>query len=172
MERDTYPRRWGLGPVALQKKKMIVAGELDKYGRKNEKTPKGWKVGLNMIDDYICPRFENLNIDACPQDGYADIRDEKPTGKEVAEVTTESKKESKREILPEEAKEKTPKKEKKEKKNSSEEKVKKEKKKSSEAKEEKKEKKEKSSKKKKSITKKRGLVEGEEKPKKKSKSSE
>merc|ERR1712070_1180880 len=39
MERDTYPRRWGLGPVAQKKKAMIKEGTLDKYGRKNEKTP-------------------------------------------------------------------------------------------------------------------------------------
>lgn len=29
MERDTYPRRWGLGPVSLEKKKMIKDGQLD-----------------------------------------------------------------------------------------------------------------------------------------------
>ena len=27
MERDTYPRRWGLGPKALEKKKMVKEGE-------------------------------------------------------------------------------------------------------------------------------------------------
>jgi H/ACA ribonucleoprotein complex subunit 4 len=29
MERDLYPRRWGLGPVALEKKKMKADGKLD-----------------------------------------------------------------------------------------------------------------------------------------------
>jgi H/ACA ribonucleoprotein complex subunit 4 len=29
MERDTYPRRWGLGPVSLEKKKMVKDGKLD-----------------------------------------------------------------------------------------------------------------------------------------------
>jgi H/ACA ribonucleoprotein complex subunit 4 len=29
MERDTYPRRWGLGPVSLEKKTMIKNGTLD-----------------------------------------------------------------------------------------------------------------------------------------------
>jgi H/ACA ribonucleoprotein complex subunit 4 len=42
MERDTYPRRWGLGPVATKKKAMIKEGTLDKYGRPNDKTPRGW----------------------------------------------------------------------------------------------------------------------------------
>ncbi len=30
MERDTYPRRWGLGPVAQKKKQLIAAGQLEK----------------------------------------------------------------------------------------------------------------------------------------------
>lgn len=43
MERDTYPRRWGLGPKAQEKKKMVAAGKLDKYGRATEATPAEWK---------------------------------------------------------------------------------------------------------------------------------
>ena len=39
MERDTYPRRWGLGPTALAKKTLKSEGKLDKHGRPNEKTP-------------------------------------------------------------------------------------------------------------------------------------
>ena len=31
MERDSYPRRWGLGPVAQRKKSLIKEGKLDKY---------------------------------------------------------------------------------------------------------------------------------------------
>jgi H/ACA ribonucleoprotein complex subunit 4 len=42
MERDTYPRRWGLGPKAMEKKKLIAAGQLDKFGRPNEATPANW----------------------------------------------------------------------------------------------------------------------------------
>jgi H/ACA ribonucleoprotein complex subunit 4 len=42
MDRETYPRRWGLGPRALQKKQMIQSGQLDQYGRPNEQTPKEW----------------------------------------------------------------------------------------------------------------------------------
>ncbi|KAI9029286.1 pseudouridine synthase [Hyaloraphidium curvatum] len=43
MERDTYPRRWGLGPKAQEKKKMIKDGKLDKYGRATGDTPDDWK---------------------------------------------------------------------------------------------------------------------------------
>mmetsp|Transcript_7812 Transcript_7812/g.14985 ORF Transcript_7812/g.14985 Transcript_7812/m.14985 type:complete len:484 (-) Transcript_7812:722-2173(-) len=42
MDRDTYPRRWGLGPVALKKKQMIEQGKLDKHGRRTESTPSEW----------------------------------------------------------------------------------------------------------------------------------
>ncbi|KAJ3760976.1 putative rRNA pseudouridine synthase [Lentinula raphanica] len=43
MERDTYPRRWGLGPVALQKKKMVKDGKLGKHGQKIDGvTPADW----------------------------------------------------------------------------------------------------------------------------------
>jgi H/ACA ribonucleoprotein complex subunit 4 len=45
MERDTYPRQWGLGPKAQQKKKMIKEGKLDKHGKSNEKTPQEWSKG-------------------------------------------------------------------------------------------------------------------------------
>jgi len=30
MDRETYPRRWGLGPKAIQKKKLISSGKLNK----------------------------------------------------------------------------------------------------------------------------------------------
>jgi len=42
MERDTYPRRWGLGPKAQEKKKMVKDGKLGKFGEKNENTPAEW----------------------------------------------------------------------------------------------------------------------------------
>ncbi|KAK1770673.1 centromere/microtubule-binding protein cbf5 [Phialemonium atrogriseum] len=45
MERDLYPRRWGLGPVALEKKKLKAGGKLDKFGRVNEATPAKWTEG-------------------------------------------------------------------------------------------------------------------------------
>ncbi|XP_069068244.1 H/ACA ribonucleoprotein complex subunit DKC1 [Pleurodeles waltl] len=47
MERDTYPRKWGLGPKASQKKLMITKGLLDSRGKPNESTPKKW------LDEYV-----------------------------------------------------------------------------------------------------------------------
>ncbi|XP_057784147.1 H/ACA ribonucleoprotein complex subunit 4 [Salvia miltiorrhiza] len=42
MDRDTYPRKWGLGPRASMKKKLIAEGKLDKHGKPNESTPGEW----------------------------------------------------------------------------------------------------------------------------------
>ena len=52
MERDLYPRRWGLGPVALEKKKLKADGKLDKYGRPNDATPVQWN---NEYKDFNAP---------------------------------------------------------------------------------------------------------------------
>lgn len=46
MERDTYPRRWGLGPMAQKKKQLVSEGLLDKHGRPNDKTPKEYLRAL------------------------------------------------------------------------------------------------------------------------------
>lgn len=49
MNRDLYPRRWGLGPKAQEKKKMIKAGALDKHGKTIDGvTPDSWKK--NYVD--------------------------------------------------------------------------------------------------------------------------
>merc|ERR1712085_96940 len=45
MERDTYNMRWGFGPRATDKKKLILAGRLTEKGKPNEKTPRAWLLG-------------------------------------------------------------------------------------------------------------------------------
>ena len=52
MERDLYPRRWGLGPTATEKKKLKASGKLDKFGRANEQTPAKW---TQEYKDYNAP---------------------------------------------------------------------------------------------------------------------
>lgn len=52
MERDLYPRRWGLGPTATEKKKLKASGKLDKFGRANEQTPAKW---TSEYKDYTAP---------------------------------------------------------------------------------------------------------------------
>jgi len=42
MDRDVYPRRWGLGPRATKKKLLVAEGKLDKYGRPNQSTPSSY----------------------------------------------------------------------------------------------------------------------------------
>jgi H/ACA ribonucleoprotein complex subunit 4 len=51
MERDTYPRRWGLGPMATKKKGMIKEGKLDKHGKPNDKTPKDFLEGYKSLNE-------------------------------------------------------------------------------------------------------------------------
>ena len=61
MERDTYPRRWGLGPKAQQKKKLVKDGKLDKYGRANEATPSEWKADyVDYANGYLFFSFSNF----------------------------------------------------------------------------------------------------------------
>ncbi|KAF2561066.1 hypothetical protein F2Q70_00017219 [Brassica cretica] len=49
MDRDTYPRKWGLGPRASMKKKLIADGKLDKHGKPNEKTPLEWSRNVVVL---------------------------------------------------------------------------------------------------------------------------
>ncbi|KAF4745671.1 H/ACA ribonucleoprotein complex subunit dkc1, partial [Perkinsus olseni] len=49
MERDTYDSRWGYGPRASEKKKLILNGKLDEKGRPNENTPESWLKHEGMI---------------------------------------------------------------------------------------------------------------------------
>ncbi len=63
MERDLYPKKWGLGPKAGIKKDMIKKGMLDKYGKPNENTPKDWK---NSYVDYNV-KTEGGGVVATPQ---------------------------------------------------------------------------------------------------------
>jgi len=43
MDRDMYPKKWGLGPYAAKKKEFVKEGKLDKFGNPNENTPDLWK---------------------------------------------------------------------------------------------------------------------------------
>eukprot|EP00211_Chloroparvula_japonica_P002610 CAMPEP_0119122904 /NCGR_PEP_ID=MMETSP1310-20130426/3017_1 /TAXON_ID=464262 /ORGANISM="Genus nov. species nov., Strain RCC2339" /LENGTH=480 /DNA_ID=CAMNT_0007112631 /DNA_START=150 /DNA_END=1592 /DNA_ORIENTATION=+ len=52
MERDTYPRKWGMGPRAKIKKQLVKEGKLDKFGKVNDKTPKEWTTSYT---DYGTP---------------------------------------------------------------------------------------------------------------------
>lgn len=84
MERDTYARKWGLGPVASKKKEMVKKGLLDKYGKSIDgKTPKDW---LKAYADYAGPGKK-------PQQGQGekeeDEEETKPKVKKAKKVKEE-----------------------------------------------------------------------------------
>jgi H/ACA ribonucleoprotein complex subunit 4 len=61
MDRDTYPRKWGLGPYAIKKKELIKKGLLDKYGKINEKTPEDYKKIFGKSETKDNQKKENNN---------------------------------------------------------------------------------------------------------------
>ncbi|ESZ97786.1 centromere/microtubule binding protein CBF5 [Sclerotinia borealis F-4128] len=94
MERDLYPRRWGMGPVAIEKKKMKADGKLDKYGRPNEATPAKWNTdykdftappGDGTVAIASHPKLEETSVAAppalAPIDGNAANDDEDKSDK-------------------------------------------------------------------------------------------
>jgi H/ACA ribonucleoprotein complex subunit 4 len=88
MDRDVYPRKWGLGPVATRKKAMIKEGLLDKHGRKTDKTPDEWKKSyVNASDKSATPSAETSKAD--------EETEEKPEAAEDASDEEERKKKKK-----------------------------------------------------------------------------
>lgn len=92
MERDWFPRRWGLGPKAQEKKKMVKEGKLDKYGRTNDATPSNWKNGYV---DYS----QTTQIQQTTDDGkITEVKqDEKVESKPDVEMNVKEDKEEKEE---------------------------------------------------------------------------
>ncbi|XP_022093750.1 H/ACA ribonucleoprotein complex subunit 4-like [Acanthaster planci] len=72
MERDTYPRKWGLGAVASKKKMLIQAGKLTKHGKPTASTPEDWK---NTYQDY--------SVKADPTNGEASTSQSQPPAGET-----------------------------------------------------------------------------------------
>eukprot|EP00924_Labyrinthula_sp_SR-Ha-C_P008480 snap_masked-scaffold_32-processed-gene-1.17-mRNA-1 protein AED:0.00 eAED:0.00 QI:0/-1/0/1/-1/1/1/0/467 len=78
MDRDLYPRKWGLGPIAQKKKALVKEGLLDKYGKKNEKTPVDWRQSyleeLNKRREEIRKKFaEELDGEQVNGEGIVDV---------------------------------------------------------------------------------------------------
>jgi H/ACA ribonucleoprotein complex subunit 4 len=80
MERDTYNMKWGFGPRAQAKKKMILAGTLDKHGKPNKTTPREWMMGTGYLPELTSGESK---------------KEEKVVSEEKAEVGDEEKKEKK-----------------------------------------------------------------------------
>ncbi|KAI1075623.1 putative rRNA pseudouridine synthase [Whalleya microplaca] len=81
MERDLYPRRWGLGPTASEKKKLKASGKLDKYGRANEATPAKW---TSEYKDFSAPAGDAASTPAAPTSAPDVTMAEAPTAAEAA----------------------------------------------------------------------------------------
>ena len=95
MERDTYPRRWGLGPKASEKKKLISEGKLDKFGRPNEATPTAW---TGSYTDYASGGTAKAPVVATPV--AAPLIEEVPAKRKLEEVESpEPAKKSKVDLL-------------------------------------------------------------------------
>merc|ERR1719331_1567787 len=105
MERDLYPRKWGLGPKACMKKQMIKDGLLGKYGKPNEKTPKTWDPA---IDDYNVLVKQAKQVKEEPEESMTEVsakkrkrdssgsEDDKEKSSPVEEPTSEKKKKKKK----------------------------------------------------------------------------
>ncbi|SJM87215.1 probable Centromere/microtubule-binding protein CBF5 [Zygosaccharomyces bailii] len=131
MERDLYPRRWGLGPVAQKKKQMKADGKLDQYGRVNEATPEEWKKSYVPLDNAEPAAKDVAAGESAPlvevvEKEETKIVEEQPAQSDEDEESQTKEKKDKKEKK--EKKEKKDKKEKKEKKDKKEKKEKKEKK--------------------------------------------
>jgi H/ACA ribonucleoprotein complex subunit 4 len=95
MERDLYPRRWGLGPVAQEKKKLKADGKLDKYGRANDATPAKWSTEYK---DFSAPDASAAAAAAAPATPAKASEDTKMEGADASSPPpTEDKKRKKHE---------------------------------------------------------------------------
>jgi H/ACA ribonucleoprotein complex subunit 4 len=91
MERDTYPRRWGLGPVAQRKKGLIKEGKLDKYGRANDKTPADYlapgKVAVVKEEtEVVVKKEKKIKVVTEVVEVEAEVPEKKKKKKSVVEV--------------------------------------------------------------------------------------
>ena len=92
MERDTYPRKWGLGPMALKKKSMKQQGLLDKYGRANDKTPKGWSSEHPTVGNDASVAAAAAAATSTPAKPAAAAADDEPAAKKVKKDKSAKKK--------------------------------------------------------------------------------
>ena len=110
MERDTYPRRWGLGPMAQKKKQLIAEGLLDKHGRPNDKTPKEYLRSLPAKEAAAAAAVKTPTTGAAAaveedvvmdgDEGDAVNGDETPSKEKKSKKEKKEKKDKKREASP------------------------------------------------------------------------
>ena len=105
MERDTYPRKWGLGPKAAFKKDMIKKGQLDKYGKPNENTPSDWRssyIDYNVKTEPMADGIKKEPIEAT-SGGEAVKRKAISSSEDEEKAAKKEKKKKKKKIKTEES---------------------------------------------------------------------
>ena len=96
MDRDTYPRRWGLGPKAKMKKALIAEGKLDKHGKPNVRTPPEWLSGGGAaVPAAALPAQSNGGAAASPE-GEKKLSKEGKAAKKAARAAKKAAKEEKK----------------------------------------------------------------------------
>lgn len=53
MDRDTYEKKWKLGPYSSKKEQLKKEGKLDKHGRVQDNTPDAWKLLFGEPDKAV-----------------------------------------------------------------------------------------------------------------------
>lgn len=113
MDRDTYDKKWKLGPFAQKKEEFKKDGKLDKFGRIVDKTPEAWKMLFGDVD-------AGTNVKDVAKKLGKDVPEEQAgkAAKETKKVVEESddETEKKRDKKKKDKKDKSDKKDKKEKK--------------------------------------------------------
>eukprot|EP00826_Nyctotherus_ovalis_P062225 TRINITY_DN896_c0_g1_i14.p1 TRINITY_DN896_c0_g1~~TRINITY_DN896_c0_g1_i14.p1 ORF type:complete len:291 (-),score=109.31 TRINITY_DN896_c0_g1_i14:208-1080(-) len=104
MDRDTYPRKWGLGPYAQRKKQFIKEGKLDKYGRVTDSTPSDVKEQIAKV---ALPKMPSKETSVVQKKEAVKEEAKKETAKKAAKkennASTKKKKVEEVEPQPEEA---------------------------------------------------------------------
>lgn len=95
MERDTYPRRWGMGPIAQKKKSLIKEGKLGKYGQINENTPSDY-LKSTTTNNNATPTTITITPTIKPESSTT-IVESSPSKKSISEP--EKKKKNKHDVM-------------------------------------------------------------------------
>lgn len=88
MDRDTYDRKWKLGPFSSKKQELKKAGKLDKHGRVQDNTPEAWKLLFGDAEKAV-------TLDEVVKAVGGSKTEEKPKKSSKKEVESESEEEVK-----------------------------------------------------------------------------
>jgi H/ACA ribonucleoprotein complex subunit 4 len=88
MDRDTYPRKWGLGPVASRKKELVKEGLLDPKGRVTSSTPESYLKLIGLVGG----AKEGKKVDTKEKETNMVQSEEEEEKKEVTETPSKKKK--------------------------------------------------------------------------------